>query len=194
MIDFFLQTLELKDEKRTGWELRKIENPESVADHSWNTTFLTMIYGKTKEIDQEKAIKMALIHDLAESKTGDIVTRANTSLQEKTKQEKNELEEKAMKQLTKNLQDNEIKELWLEYEKCETPEAQFVKDMDLMDLCLQALKYEIQNRYNKNETNENFQDYDDLDEFFETSKNRINYASTEKLFEKIEKRYEQAKG
>lgn len=31
---FLLNALKLKDETRTGWELRNIEQPESVADHT----------------------------------------------------------------------------------------------------------------------------------------------------------------
>jgi len=47
-IDFLLKAIELKDENRTGWELRNIENPESVAGHSWGTAILTMVHGNKK--------------------------------------------------------------------------------------------------------------------------------------------------
>jgi len=48
-IDFLLKAIELKDENRTGWELRNIENPESVAGHSWGTAILTMVHGNKKK-------------------------------------------------------------------------------------------------------------------------------------------------
>jgi putative hydrolase of HD superfamily len=35
-----------------------------------------------------------------------------------------------------------IKDLWNEYEDRITPESKFVKDLDLLELCLQAVEYE----------------------------------------------------
>ena len=35
-----------------------------------------------------------------------------------------------------------IKALWDEYEERETPESKFVKDLDLLELCVQAVEYE----------------------------------------------------
>lgn len=35
-----------------------------------------------------------------------------------------------------------LKSLWEEYEARETPESKFVKDLDLYELCQQAVEYE----------------------------------------------------
>jgi putative hydrolase of HD superfamily len=35
-----------------------------------------------------------------------------------------------------------VKELWLEYENNSTPEAKFVKDLDKLEMILQAVEYE----------------------------------------------------
>lgn len=35
-----------------------------------------------------------------------------------------------------------LKSLWDEYEARETPESKFVKDLDLYELCVQAVEYE----------------------------------------------------
>lgn len=35
-----------------------------------------------------------------------------------------------------------IKDLWNEYEDRITPESKFVKDLDLLELCVQAVEYE----------------------------------------------------
>lgn len=193
-IDFLLKALELKDEKRTGWELRNIEDPESVADHSWSTAFLTLVYGmKEENIDTDHAIKIALVHDLAEAETGDIATRAKDVDQGKSENEKNELEHHFFEKLTDTLGDDNIRELWKEYEQKKTDEARFVKDMDKVELCLQALKYEIKERYDSEEENENFQEYNNLDEFFATTKPRINTSTGKQLFQEIRQRYEEAK-
>ncbi len=193
-IDFLLKALELKEEKRTGWELRNIEDPESVADHSWSTAFLTLVYGiKEESIDTGHAIKIALVHDLAEAETGDIATRAQDADQDTSEDEKNELEYSFFKNLTEKLQDDNIRGFWREYEQKETDEAKFVKDMDKIELCLQALKYETQQRYDPEEENENFQKYDDLDEFFATTKPRLNTPTGKQLFHELRERYKEAK-
>lgn len=193
MIEFFLNSYELKDEKRTGWQLRDIEEPESVADHSWGTAVLTMVYGSEEDVDTDKCVRMALVHDLAEYSTGDLVTRADSEAQEISKDKKNRLEHNAMEELGKTLDGEEMFNLWQEYEERETSEARFVKDMDMIDMCVQALKYERQERYNPGEENEHFTEYSNLDEFFVTTENRLNTETGKELFYDIRERYEEAK-
>ena len=60
-----------------------------------------------------------------------------------------------------------------------------MKDMDLIDLCLQALKYESEDRYEGNPET----DFEGLDEFFETSRDRFNTEKGLDLFRKIEEKY-----
>ena len=192
-IDFLLKTLNLKDEKRTGWELRKIDDPESVADHSWGAALLTLIYGDKEDVDIDHCIKMCTVHDLAEYKTGDFATRANSEAQEISKEDKERLEQEAMDKLASKLGRKDILELWEEYEERETIESKFVKDMDLIDMCLQALKYEKQQRYNPEEENKNFQEHENLDEFFATTQPRLNTETGKQLFEEVRSRYEEVK-
>lgn len=193
-IDFLLTSMELKDEKRTGWELRNIEDPESVADHSWSTAFLTLIYAmKEENIDADHCLRIAIVHDLAEAETGDIARRAQDAEQRTSEEEKNKLEHNFFQNISEVLEDDHIEELWKEYEQKETNEAKFVKDMDKIELCLQALKYEIDQRYNPEEENENFQEYDNLDEFFVTTEPMLNTSTGKQLFQEIRERYEEAK-
>jgi putative hydrolase of HD superfamily len=65
----------LKELKRTGWVESGILEPESVADHSYRTTLLAMILSDQKGLDTLKTVKMALLHDLVESVTGDLTQR-----------------------------------------------------------------------------------------------------------------------
>ena len=72
--DFFQKVLELKNIPRQGWkEKLGINNPESVADHSYSTTVMSMILSDLEGLNSEKIIRMALLHDLAESVIGDII-------------------------------------------------------------------------------------------------------------------------
>ena len=72
LFDFFYIVLELKKTPRKGWK-EKIDvlHPESVADHSFSAAVMAMIFSDLKKLDTEKMLKMALLHDLSESITGD---------------------------------------------------------------------------------------------------------------------------
>ena len=62
----------LKDTPRTGWIRRMVENPESVAAHSWGLCLLTLILCPD-DLDRLKCLEFAVVHDLAEEITGDYV-------------------------------------------------------------------------------------------------------------------------
>lgn len=191
-IDVLLEILELKDEKRTGWELRGVEAPESVAAHSWGTAFLAFLFADEAGVDRGRAVQMAAVHDVAEAETGDVVFRADLEKdrQEWTGEEKAEAEERAMDRISESLDSGGLRELWQEYEERETVEARFVKDMDMIDMCLQALFYEEDQRYDPDEENEAFDEYEHMDEFFATTEARLSTETGEKLFDEIKERYE----
>ena len=180
MIDEYLGVLDLKDVKRTGWEIYNVQSPETVASHSWSVATLTMIH-LPEELEMEKALKIALIHDIGESEIGDIPYRSE---KDHGREDKEEKEAEAVRNLSESLT-NELFGLWKEYEDRESSEAKFVKDMDLIDLCLQALKYESEDRYEGNPE----ADFEGLDEFFETSRDRFNTKKGLELFRKIEEKY-----
>ncbi|WP_058826639.1 HD family hydrolase [Haloferax sp. Q22] len=193
-LDTLLEWFDLKDELRTGWVLRNIDSPESVAAHTWGTASLCLLYAEQEEIDRQKAVTMALIHDLGEARTGDIATRAEEGRQTTPTSEKEAAERSAVTDLVGPFNDSELLALWEEYEARDTPTAQFVKDMDLIDNCLQALKYERQTRYDEAEANDHFAEFENLDEFFATAAPRLRTAFGQNLFEQIKSQYERELG
>ncbi|WP_254522755.1 HD domain-containing protein [Natrinema caseinilyticum] len=197
-LDALLEVLELKDERRTGWVLRGIENPESVAAHTWGTALLCLLYADRTEgaVDRDRAISMALVHDLAEARTGDFATRADDENQRVTAAEKAALEREAITALLDPFRDRDrdTLSLWEEYEARRTPTAQFVKDMDLIDNCLQALAYERTDRYDAADTSDAFSRFENVDEFFATAAPRIRTEIGDALFETIKARYEREIG
>lgn len=146
MADFlkFINYIEdLKKVKRRGWVIRGIKDGESVAEHSFLTAFLVMICAKDFGADEEKAIKMALVHDAAESITGDIVWQKGKEDIREAKKEKEDKEEKAIREIFNNWEGGEeYISLWDEYKKRETKEAQFVKQMEVLERVIQAVRYE----------------------------------------------------
>ena len=136
---FFQKVLKLKNIPRRGWkEKLKINNPESVADHSYSTTVMSMIFSDLEGLNTRKIIRMALLHDLAESITGDIIPDYIT------KDEKINKESLAMKQILKNLPDKIAEPyfaIWNEYQKNSSKEAKLLHDIDKLEMAFQAKFY-----------------------------------------------------
>ena len=66
-------TLSLKHLPRSGWLRHQINNPETVAAHSWNMAMMALKLAQTeKGYDFDKVIRLSLCHDMGESVIGDI--------------------------------------------------------------------------------------------------------------------------
>ena len=70
-LDFFNIVGRLKRVRRTGWVVRKIFEPESVADHMYRMSMLVFML-RDPTIDKDRLLKICLVHDLAEAIVGDI--------------------------------------------------------------------------------------------------------------------------
>ncbi len=131
----------LKTTKRTGWVMQNIPAPESVADHSFRVAVLAMILAPKVGVDVNKVTKMALIHDLGEAIIGDIITTWGKKplpiLPEKKRRER-----KAIEKIFSVIDQKEYVKLFEEYEKMQTKEAQFVKQIDRLEFAIQAWEYE----------------------------------------------------
>lgn len=186
MLETAMEALDLKKEERSWIELFGIEESESVAGHSWSVAFLTLFFGRNLErIDMERALRMAVVHDLAETEVGDIIVKSKVSSKETTQQEKISLEEDFWRERQGSL--GELKQDWDEYEERKSAEARFVKDMDLIDLCLQALIYEHRDSYSHDEENG-----DTLERVFETSEQSLNTEKGKSLYKEIRSLYEES--
>jgi 5'-deoxynucleotidase YfbR-like HD superfamily hydrolase len=171
MIKFFLEIGKLKRIKRKGWLLRGIKEPESIAEHSFRVALMALILCEKRNLDLNKLVKMALIHDIAEVKTGDITPYDDVSKQEKIEKERN-----AMNELLSSLGPEQRKEyvsIWKEFEIGKTKEAQILKEIDKLEMALQALEYELEESKN-------------LHEFFEDAKQSIKDQELIRLLKKIE--------
>ncbi len=125
---------QLKRLPRSGWFLAGIENPESVAEHSWRASFIGLILAKMEKVDENKVVKMCLLHDLAETRIGD-VNRVNDRYIE------NKSEKKAAEDILSGLFDNSLLDIVNEYNDRETKEAFVARDADLLEIFVQAKEY-----------------------------------------------------
>ncbi|KUH33508.1 oxetanocin [Thermococcus celericrescens] len=142
LIDLFIEAGNLKKLPRTGWLLRGVSNPESIADHSYRVALITLfladeLRAKGVEIDVERALKIAVLHDLAEARVTDIPLTAQYYL-DKGKAEK----KAAMELFIKTPNPREYFRLWREYEEGLSLEGRLVKFADKLEMLVQALEYE----------------------------------------------------
>ena len=137
----------LKHLSRAGWLRVGISSPESVASHSWGVGYLALITAPA-DLDIQKLLAMALIHDLPEIIVGDITPHDGITTQEKHAQEE---------AAAHRILDNKAFTLWKEYQQKKTPEAQYLSLLDKVDMALQAQIYG--SSFNTNEFLDSFHKY-----------------------------------
>lgn len=142
MINFLKIVGRLKKVKRTGWVVAGIKNPESVAEHSYRLAVFCMVLAKKFNLNTEKLIKMALIHDLAEGEVGDLVLERGQK-QTMSPNRKLRLEKDALERIFGELDEkDQFLALWQEIQELKTPEARILKQLDKLEMVVQALEYE----------------------------------------------------
>ncbi|CAH8562428.1 unnamed protein product [Schistosoma turkestanicum] len=142
VLRFLLLCGKLKRTVRTGWTRYNINSPESVSDHMYRVALMSAVIptDERKNLNTDRILKMAIVHDLAECIVGDITPHCGVSKEEKLSREKN-----AMNQLCELISEENSKEimnLWTEYVDQKTPEAIICKDFDKLEMLLQAYEYE----------------------------------------------------
>jgi putative hydrolases of HD superfamily len=139
LFDFFYLISELKKVPRKGWKDKlNIDKPESVADHSYGTAIMSMIFSDIKNLNTEKMLKMALLHDLAESVIGDFTPN------EISKESKKVVENEAMYDILSKLPSNiaeRYRAIWNEFQEGKTEESVLLHDIDRLEMAVQAIKY-----------------------------------------------------
>src|SRR4030042_15344 len=165
-IKFFVEVGRLKTIQRRGWLLRGINNPESVADHAFRVLILAWVFGKERNLNIKRLLKLALVHSLSAvyidyispydkllelKNRKEIIKRypalaLRAPIDQKGKIAKQRLEEekKAMEKLTRNLPEpinHEINYLWLEFQQRSSREAKFLRALDKIENLIQAYEY-----------------------------------------------------
>ena len=139
---FFQSALKLKSIKRAGWVSKvKVQVAESVADHVFATSAIAMLLSDMVGLDTARVMKMAVLHDLAESVVGDYMP-GDVSANEKMQQEK-----KAMDGILAGLPAairSDYSDIWSEYLDNKTDLARFVHRIDKLEMAMQASAYATQ--------------------------------------------------
>ena len=172
--EFFETASNLKNIPRQGWVNKlKINSPESVAEHCYSTTLMAMVVSDLQKLDTKKVMKMSMLHDLAESVTGDLTPDSIS------KKDKNELEEKTMQKILINLPESlsqDYSSIWKEYQDKQTKESLLVHEIDKLEMALQAKMYSKQG-FSKEK----------LQSFFDTANQGIQNNDIKEIFNNIVK-------
>jgi putative hydrolase of HD superfamily len=146
-LPFFHLLTRLKTTHRAGWRRFGISNCESISDHMYRMSIITMMAPSSlsSKLDMAKCTRMALIHDMAESLVGDITPVDPVSKEEKSRRESETMDyicDKLLGKMNGGLNGREVREIWQEYEDSKTQESLFVHDVDKIELLLQMVEYE----------------------------------------------------
>ena len=140
VLDAYVQINQLKQLYRQGWLRRGVprDRCETVAEHTAGVAWLTLLLApETDGLDAERALRMALIHDLGETHAGDITPADGVS-----EADKHARERLALQAVVARLpRGGDWLALWEEYELGRSPEARFVREVDRLEMGLQAAIY-----------------------------------------------------
>ncbi|MDE0300454.1 MAG: HD family hydrolase [Candidatus Poribacteria bacterium] len=146
ILDFIEEMAVLKNLPRTGWRFQGIKDGESVADHCYRVSLLSMILADMLathgvRLDAEKVMRMALLHEVAEARIGDIPFPALEYIPENVKERGEDKAVKSMFEEFGTVGEKYI-EIWEEFESNSSVEGQVVRAADKLELMIQAYEYE----------------------------------------------------
>lgn len=138
--------MRLKSVPRIGWLLRGVRDVESVASHAYGVAVIAMWLADRSnrrgvQVDVERVLRMALMHDLTETRTGDLPSTIKKYFGKKNVKD---ADHRIAEEVFSGLGDigKDYFELWQEYERRDCLESKIVKAADKLDLLLQSLEYE----------------------------------------------------
>lgn len=168
-VDFLFEMGNIRQIDRM-WRRFLTKEFANLAEHHFRMFWIAMTIAAHEKADTGKIAKMVLVHDIAESRAGDLDYLARQYV------ERNE--ELAIKDMLEGTAiEKEFLEIWYEYEKRESIEAKIVKDADNLDVDFELAEQTV--RGNK---------------LGETWQSNREYVANNKLYTKTAKRiYDQLK-
>ena len=137
-LNFFAEAGLLKRVKRSGWWVAGIENPETVAEHSFRCAVIGHYIAHCEGVDPYKVVTMALFNDIHEARINDLHKMGHYYIDFRA------AEKKAFADQTADL-DARVKQalrvMRSEYEVQSSPESVVARDADILECLIQAKEY-----------------------------------------------------
>ena len=139
LISFFYEIGTLRKIPRAHQQTLLFQDlTDNITSHSFRTAFIGYFLAKELKIDVDKVMKMCLLHDIEETRSGD----QNWVYKKYVKVFEEEIREGQLKALFPA--SKELLELSKEYQERKTLEAKIAKDADLLDQIFLLKEYELQ--------------------------------------------------
>jgi len=139
LLDFLLEAETLDRVPRSGYLLRGVADPESVAEHSFHLALIVrLLAAREPGLDAARAVEIALVHDLAELRVGDLPRTAGGYFAEGAK---HDAERRAAADILAPA-DAGLAAAYAEYDAGESREARFVRACDKLQLMIKVSVYQ----------------------------------------------------
>ena len=126
-LEFLYEMGSLRYIKR-AWTQFGLPDVASVSEHTFRVIWFSMIIAKHENLSEEsinKVVKIALVHDIGESRSGDLHYMSRLYAERD--------ENKAVAGSLKDTSLEKLKELWEEFDNLSSKEAKVVKDADNLE-------------------------------------------------------------
>ena len=156
----------LKRYKRTGWMIAGIDNPESIAEHSFRTAIIGYLLAVMEGADPAKTAALCLFHDTQETRIGDVPSVGKAYVVTAPNPEVTADQVAGFPTAAGQA----VRELVEEYEARQSLEARLAKDADKLECLIQAREYQAQG-------------HEDVPPWIETSAAALQSSSARRLAE-----------
>ncbi len=154
----------LKRSKRTGWWIAGIDNPESIAEHTFRTAIVGCLLALMEGADPGRTVLLCVLHDTQETRIGDVPSVGKRYVKTAGNAE---VTADQVAGFPPHIAQT-LRRLVGEYDDRETLEARLARDADKLECLLQAREYQAQG-------------YDDVPPWIESSAAALQSTSARKL-------------
>jgi putative hydrolases of HD superfamily len=157
LLQVFTELSYLTRIRRTGWILAGVSDPETIADHCYETAIFAYFLSKQidEKVDMGKILTMALFHEVGEVRLGDFPRRAKKYV----KKFKKDAEKAIMNDVLGDIE-KDLFPILHEFEECKTVEAKLVEAAEELQIIFKALVYAKENRGDISEYKIDVEKYD----------------------------------
>lgn len=168
-LNFFAEAGLLKRVRRSGWWVAGIDNPESVADHSFRTAVIGFYMAYLEKADPFKVVSMCLFNDIHEARINDLHKMGHSYIDFK------DAEKRVFRDQIRDMDKKVSAPLGMlreEYDSQETAESQVARDADILECLIQAKEYLDSG-------------YAEAEHFFERAPGHLRTATAKRMWERI---------
>jgi putative hydrolase of HD superfamily len=170
-IDLLYEIGTLRHSKR-NWTKYLNPNFQNLSEHIFRVAWIALVLAQHEKVkNTDKILKMAILHDLSESRTVDVDHLSRMYVE---RHEKEALDDSLMGTSV----EKEMKDLYKEFEERKTIEARIVRDADYLDTELELLEQESQG-HNLRKVWEKFN--------LKTTREKFTTDSAKKFYDEIQK-------